>query len=375
MFQILHQDKKTASRLGVLETRHGKIQTPCFMPVGTQGTVKTLSCQDLNLCGVEMILANAYHLFLRPGIEVIKNIGGLHKFIGWDKSILTDSGGYQVFSLAILRKITDEGVEFQSHIDGTKYFFSPELVIEIQTNLGSDIIVPLDECVHYPCSKDYAKIAMERSINWARRSKIFYEDIKKTDPNQQLIFGIIQGASYLDLRKLCAKEIVEIGFDGYALGGFSVGEPQILRYNIISSLLEDLPENRPRYLMGLGSPPEILDSVEMGIDLFDCVMPTRYGRNGTAFTSQGKITVRNAIFSKDLNPLDKNCDCYTCKNFSRAYLRHLFNAKEMLGPRLVSFHNVYFYLNLMRKIRTAISQDRFKEFKEEFLSQYNNSPS
>jgi queuine tRNA-ribosyltransferase len=345
------------------------------MPVGTQGTVKTLSCQDLNLCGVEMILANAYHLFLRPGIEVIKNIGGLHKFIGWDKSILTDSGGYQVFSLAILRKITDEGVEFQSHIDGTKYFFSPELVIEIQTNLGSDIIVPLDECVHYPCSKDYAKIAMERSINWARRSKIFYEDIKKTNPNQQLIFGIIQGASYLDLRKLCAKEIVEIGFDGYALGGFSVGEPQILRYNIISSLLEDLPENRPRYLMGLGSPPEILDSVEMGIDLFDCVMPTRYGRNGTAFTSQGKITVRNAIFSKDLNPLDKNCDCYTCKNFSRAYLRHLFNAKEMLGPRLVSFHNVYFYLNLMRKIRTAISQDRFKEFKEEFLSQYNNSPS
>jgi len=369
VLEILHQDKSTHARLGKLSTYHGQINTPCFMPVGTQGTVKTLSPSDLEVCGAEAILTNAYHLFLRPGIEVIKNLGRLHRFMSWPKSIITDSGGYQIFSLALLRKVSDEGVEFQSHLDGAKYFFTPELVVDIQIDLGSDIVMPLDECVRYPCPKDYAQISIRRTVDWAVRSKKVFQN----KDNSSLIFGIIQGASYEDLRKECCQRLVEIDFYGYALGGFSVGEPKSLRYNIISFLLNYLPSDKPRYLMGLGSPLEILESVELGIDLFDCVMPTRYGRNGTAFTSEGKLTVRNASFSEDSSPLDKRCDCYTCRNFSRAYLRHLFNAREILGPRLVSFHNVYFYLDLMRKIRTAISQDRFKEFKKEFLSQYNNS--
>jgi queuine tRNA-ribosyltransferase len=369
VLKVLHQDKFTHARLGKLYTPHGEIDTPCFMPVGTQGTVKTLSSYDLEICGVQAILTNAYHLFLRPGIEVIKNLGKLHRFMNWSKSIITDSGGYQIFSLALLCKVSDEGVEFQSHLDGTKYFFSPELVIDIQINLGSDIILPLDECVRYPCPKDYAEVSMKRTLNWANRSKKFFQN----KDSSSLLFAIIQGASYEDLRKECCQRLVEMDFSGYALGGFSVGEPKSLRYNIISFLLDYLPSDKVRYLMGLGSPLEILESVELGIDLFDCVIPTRYGRNGTAFTSSGKLTVRNAKFSSDSKPLDENCNCYTCKNFSRAYLRHLFNAKEILGPRLVSFHNVYFYLELMRKIRTAISQDRFKEFKKEFFSQYNNS--
>jgi queuine tRNA-ribosyltransferase len=364
--EILHQDKYSQARRAKLFTFHGEIETPCFMPVGTQGTVKTLSPEDLDYCGAQVILSNAYHLFLRPGIEVIKNLGGLHRFMSWSKSILTDSGGYQIFSLALLRKVNDEGVEFQSHLDGTRYFFTPELVVDIQINLGSDIIMPLDECVQYPCPKDYAQISMKRTVDWASRSKKVFQN----KGSHSLLFGIIQGSSYEDLRKECCQKLVEMEFSGYALGGFSVGEPKNLRYNIISFLLDYLPYDKPRYLMGLGSPVEILESVELGIDLFDCVMPTRYGRNGTAFTSEGKLTVRNATFAYDQKPLDENCDCYTCKNFSRAYLRHLFNAKEILGPRLVSLHNVYFYLDLMRKIRTAISQDRFKEFKKEFLSQY-----
>ncbi|MCM8791553.1 MAG: tRNA guanosine(34) transglycosylase Tgt [Candidatus Omnitrophica bacterium] len=363
--EIIHQDKHSHARYGKLFALHGQIETPCFMPVGTQGTVKTLSPQDLDSCGAQVILANVYHLFLRPGIETIKKLGGIHKFISWPKNILTDSGGYQIFSLAVLRRVTDDGVEFQSHLDGTRFFFTPEFVIDIQSDLGADIIMPLDECVHYPCPKDYAEISMRRTLDWAKRSK------QRIIDKRQMLFGIIQGASYEDLRIVATKQTVEMDFDGYALGGFSVGEPKSLRYNIISLILNYLPYNQPRYLMGLGSPVEILESVERGIDLFDCVMPTRYGRNGTAFTSKGKITVRNAIFSSDSKPLDDECSCYTCNNFSRAYLRHLFNAKEILGARLVSLHNVYFYLKLMDRLRKAIKEDRLLEFKKEFLSKYN----
>ena len=365
MFQIIHQDKNSKARLGKLTASHGVIETPCFMPVGTQGTVKTLSPAELEESGAQIILANAYHLLLRPGMEVIRKAGGLHKFISWEGSILTDSGGYQIFSLARFRKVSDEGVEFQSHIDGLKHFLTPENVIEIQRDLGSDIIMPLDECVHYPCAKDYAEIAMKRTIDWARRCKA-------VNPKEQILFGIVQGATYEDLRKQCAQRLVEIGFDGYAIGGISVGEPKNLRYNITTFTVGYLPRESPRYLMGLGMPADILEAVAEGIDLFDCVIPTRYGRNGTAFTSEGKLTIRNAPYISDYQVLDENCSCYTCKNFSRAYLRHLFNCDEILGLRLVSRHNVHFYLELMRKIRRAIHEDRFGEFKKEFLAKYAN---
>jgi len=370
MFQLFHYDKDTRARRAKLITAHAQIDTPCFMPVGTQGTVKTLSPQELEEMGAQIILANAYHLFLRPGTEIIKRMNGLHRFIGWKHAIITDSGGYQIFSLALLRKINDEGAEFQSHLDGTRYFLTPEKIIEIQKILGSDIILPLDECISYPADYDYAHRAMERTLLWARRSKEFIKNLD-FDYNR-LFFGIIQGATYQDLRRQCIQQLIGMEFDGYCFGGLSVGEPKNLRYNIISHCLDYLPKDSPRYLMGLGSPVEILESVELGIDLFDCVMPTRYGRNGTAFTWQGKLTVRNALYAKDEKPLDERCDCYTCKNFTRAYLRHLFNAKEILGPRLVSFHNVYFYLELMRKVREAIEKNCFLDFKKDFISRYNS---
>lgn len=370
MFSLIHQDKNSKARLGNLVTGHGVIDTPCFMPVGTQGTVKTLSPLELEEAGAQVILSNAYHLFLRPGIETIKRAGGLHNFISWQKSILTDSGGYQIFSLALLRKVIDEGVEFQSHIDGMKHFLTPESVLEIQNDLGSDIIMPLDECVHYPCAEDHAQIAMERTIDWARRSREFGIRSSKFREKKQLLFGIVQGATYEDLRKVCVSCLTEIGFDGYAIGGVSVGEPRELRYDIVGLVTDLLPQEVPRYLMGVGLPEDIIEAVGLGVDMFDCVIPTRYGRNGTAFTSIGKMVIRNAPYSGDFRPLDEKCTCYTCKNFSRAYLRHLFNADEILGLRLVSLHNVHFYLELMRKIREAISKDRFKEFKKEFVNNY-----
>lgn len=355
--------------MGKLVTAHGEIDTPCFMPVGTQGTVKAISPRELDTAGSQIILSNAYHLFLRPGLEVIKKSGSLHKFMSWDKPILTDSGGYQVFSLALLRKVSDEGVEFQSHFDGFRHFLKPEDVIGIQNVLGSDIMMPLDECVHYPASREQAKVAMERTVGWARRSR------NVTTPpghqvTSQLLFGIIQGATYEDLRKECAKRITDIGFDGYAIGGVSVGEPKNLVYNIVNYTVGLMPVQAPRYLMGVGLPEDILEMVEAGMDMFDCVVPTRYGRNGTAFTSTGKMTVRNAAYTEDLSPLDKDCACYACRNFSRSYLRHLFNTEEILGLRLVSLHNIHFYLSLMRGIREAIATDRFIEFKKEFLDKY-----
>jgi queuine tRNA-ribosyltransferase len=306
---------------------------------------------------------------LRPGREVIGKAGGLHNFMSWDKPILTDSGGYQIFSLALLRKISDEGVEFQSHIDGQKHFFTPEDVIGLQNTYGSDIIMPLDDCVHYPSAKDYAQSAMHRTVEWARRSKIVHSE------KGQLLFGIVQGATYEDLRRECCMRLTDIDFDGYALGGLSVGEPKGLMYNLMNTCLELLPQTKPHYCMGVGLPQDIVEAVELGVDMFDCVAPTRYGRNGTAFTSIGEITVRNAPYIEDFESLDQNCACYTCKNFSRAYLRHLFNTDEMLGLRLVSLHNVYFYIALMRDMRQAILKDSFAEFKKKFLARYHSNKS
>jgi len=369
MFRIIHQDKSSRARTGELITAHGEIHTPCFMPVGTQGTVKTLSPRELEDCKAEIILSNAYHLFLRPGATVIKKAGSLHDFMHWPKPILTDSGGYQIFSLALLRKVNDDGVEFQSHIDGLRHFLSPEDVLRLQGDLGADIIMPLDECVHYPCARDYARVAMERTLQWALRSKAALVN----NEDRQILFGIVQGATYEELRKECTQRLTDLDFAGYAIGGVSVGEPKNLIYNIVGFVADLLPQDKPRYLMGVGLPEDIIAAVGQGVDMFDCVVPTRYGRNGSAFCSQGKMTVRNSPYAEDFRPLDEKCGCYTCKNFSRAYLRHLFNTHELLGLRLVSLHNIYFYLDLMQRVREAINTDRFNEFKKEFLAHYNNS--
>ncbi len=366
-FKVTHNDGKTAARCGILKLERGTIETPIFMPVGTQGSVKSLSPAELEECGAQIILSNAYHLYLRPGTEIIQEAGGLHKFINWKKPILTDSGGYQIFSLAILRKIKDEGLEFQSHLDGSRHFLTPEDVVRLQNVLGSDIMMPLDECVSYPVSHDEARAALERTTLWAYRSK---KEWVKT--NRGILFGIVQGSTYEDLRKRSLNELLEIDFPGYAIGGLSVGEPADLRYNILSKTVVDLPSTSPRYLMGVGLPQDILEAVSMGVDMFDCVVPTRYGRNGTAFTSLGKITVRNGEFSRDQSPLDPDCGCYCCQNFSRSYLRHLFNAGEILGLRLVSYHNIYFFLDLMKKARQAIKDGVFKEFRKSFLDKAGN---
>jgi len=373
MFDLVHQDKFSQARTGILTTIHGQVDTPCFMAVGTHATVKGLMFKDINEAGAQIMLSNAYHVFLRPGLEVIKNAGGLHKFMGWDKPILTDSGGYQVFSLALFRKMHEQGVEFQSHIDGRKHFLTPEGVIDIQQALGSDIIMPLDECVHYPCTLDQAKAALERTFSWARRSQAhFKKNNRASAAGKQALFGIVQGATYERLRKIAAGQMVDLNFPGYAIGGVSVGESSNLIYNILELVSGILPPEKARYAMGIGYPFDIVEAVDRGIDMFDCVIPTRYGRNGTAFTSRGKVNIRNAAYANDLDRLDAKCACYTCRNFSRSYLRHLFNAKEMLGLILLSLHNVHFFLELMRQIRQAISEDRFSQFKQLFLSDYNN---
>ena len=391
MFTILHEDKSTNARLGILKTAHGEIDTPCFMPVGTQGTVKMLSCRDLEEAGAQIILANAYHLALRPGIEVIKAAGGLHQFMGWPKAILTDSGGYQIFSMAspaskprvsnkktALHKVSDQGVEFKSILDGSTHFFSPESVIEIQIALGSDIIMPLDECVQYPTTKGYAKIAMERTVDWMKRTKLVYsrlsivDSIKNKDRGPwtvdrgPLLFGIVQGATFENLRIECVSRLVELELDGYALGGLSVGESENLRYNMISAVTQVLPKDGVRYLMGMGKPLDLIEAASLGMDMFDCIIPTRYGRNGSAFTSKGKIIVRDAPFAKDFKPLDDSCDCLACKRYTRAYIRHLFNTNELLGLHLVSLHNIHFYLKLMSEIRQAIKENSLLELKKKY---------
>ncbi|HEX9020117.1 MAG TPA: tRNA guanosine(34) transglycosylase Tgt [Nitrospirota bacterium] len=362
-FKLIKKDNETAGRLGTIVTSHGEVSTPVFMPVGTQATVKTLSPADLTDLGAEIILSNTYHLFLRPGHELIKEFGGVQKFMGWNRPVLTDSGGFQVFSLAELRKISEEGVTFQSHIDGgAKHFITPEYATEIQEALGADIIMAFDECIPYPATRDYADESLQRTLRWARRCAAAKKD------TGQALFGIVQGGMYPGLREQAARSLVDIGFDGYAVGGLSVGETKPVMYEMIEATVPFLPEDRPRYLMGVGTPEDLVEGVDRGIDMFDCVMPTRNARNGTFFTSFGKVVIRNAQYERDQRPIDPECGCYTCGNFTRAYLRHLFNAGEVLALRLGTIHNLFFYLDLMRNVRASIVQGRFKEFKKEFLT-------
>jgi len=371
-FIIHKKDTKTKARRGTLTTAHGTIESPFFMPVGTNATVKAIPFEDLLEMDSQIILSNTYHLYIRPGMEVIKENGGLHQFMKWDKPILTDSGGFQVFSLAKLRKIKDEGVEFQSHFDGSLHFFTPEKVMEIERTLGSDIIMPLDECVGYPCEQSQAKSACQRTTLWAKRSKDFF--VKNfLARNGQLLFGIVQGSSFKDLRERSAKEIVDIGFDGYAIGGISVGEPVEVMFESLDFTMPFLPEDSPRYMMGIGMPDQMVMAVARGVDMFDTCIPTRYGRYGTVFTKQGKLVIRNGEYSVDQRPMDESCECFACRKYTRSYIRHLFNVGEILGLYLASYHNLYFYLQLMRNIRSAIEAGNFAEFQKEFLSCYNST--
>ncbi len=365
-FQILHKDKYTRARVGILKTAHGSFETPVFMPVGTYGCVKSMSPHDLIDTGTKIILANTYHLYLRPGHKLIEELGGLHRFISWNHPILTDSGGFQVFSLAKLRKITDEGVLFQSHLDGSKHFIRPEDAISIQRSLGSDIIMVFDECAPYPVEKGYIEKSVQRTTEWAKRCLTAMKGNR-----DQAIFGIVQGGVYMDMREKSAKELVQMDFDGYAIGGLSVGEEKEIRNRIVRETVPLLPTAKPVYLMGVGKPEDIIDAVTAGVDMFDCVIPTRNARNGTLFTKEGKIVIKNACYSKDERPVDEDCDCYTCRNFSRAYLRHLFTTKELLVYRLNTIHNLFYYQQLMEEIRKAILEDRFMEFREEFYKRIN----
>ena len=368
MYKLIKQDKKTKARLGVLETPHGKIETPFFMPVGTNGTVKSLTFGDLNSLGAQIMLSNTYHLYLRPGTDLLKEAGGLHNFSGWQKPLLTDSGGYQIFSLAKLRKLTDDGVEFQSHLDGSKHYLTPEKVMEIEKIIGADMIMPLDECAPYPCSYEEAAKAVERTSRWARRSKDHFYKMKMTD--QQKLFGIIQGSTYEDLREQSAKEILDIGFDGYAIGGVSVGETIREMFDALRWVEPLLPKDKPRYFMGIGFPDQIVKAVGEGMDMFDCVLPTRFGRHATAFTRRGRLIMKNKEFADDFSPLDPDRDIPFCRDYSKAYLRHLACQGELTALHVISYANVHFYVNLMHQMREAIREDRFLEFQEAFLKEY-----
>ena len=367
-FTVLAVDPRSKARLGVLRTPHGQVETPVFMPVGTQGTVKAVAPDRLKALGVQIFLCNAYHLHLRPGEELVREAGGLHRFISWDGALLTDSGGFQVFSLAQLVRIDDEGVSFRSHLDGSLHRFIPESAIRIQEALGADIIMTLDECVGFPASFERERKAAERTVRWARRSREVFSG------KGQLLFGIIQGGTNRDLRQFCARKIVEIGFDGYAIGGLSVGEPKPLMYEMIDVVEPLLPEDRPRYLMGVGHPGSIVEAVLRGVDMFDCVLPTRNARNACLFTSQGKMNIDRAEFARDFRPPDPLCTCYTCQNFSRAYLRHLFKAGEILAAELATIHNLAFMVKLMADIRKALKEGYFLEFAREFLAVYGETP-
>ncbi len=360
-FQVIHKDKYTNARVGIIKTPHGSFETPVFMPVGTYGCVKSVSPDDLKEVGVKIILSNTYHLYLRPGHKVIEELGGLHKFMGWNGPILTDSGGFQVFSLAKLRKITDDGVIFQSHLDGSKHFIRPEDAVLIQRSLGADIIMAFDECAPYPAEREYIERSVKRTTEWAKRC---LEAMKGN--RTQAIFGIVQGGVYLDLREKSAKDLVKMDFDGYAIGGLSVGEDKETRDKIVRETVPFLPQEKPIYLMGIGKPEDIIEGVVAGVDTFDCVIPTRNARNGTLFTKKGKVVIKNACYSKDEKPIDEECSCYTCRNFSRAYLRHLFMTKELLVYRLNTIHNLFFYSELMQEIRNAIKKDQMREFREKF---------
>ena len=352
-FNILQRDSDTKARTAQLKLSHGLVNTPVFMPVGTQATVKTLGAEDLEDLKVEIILSNTYHLYLRPGIEVIENCGGLHKFMGWDGPVLTDSGGFQIFSISVKKKITREGISFRSHLDGSEHFFSPERIVDLQQSLNSDIIMPLDECLPYPADYSYASSSMDITLDWARRSKQRFKN-----GNNQSLFGIVQGGFFDNLRKICSQKLIDMDMDGYAVGGVSVGESKPLMYDTLSAVLPLLPEDKPKYVMGVGNPEDILKSVSLGADMFDCVMPTRNARNGTALTWKGKVVVRNAKYSRDTGPLDENCSCICCQRYTRSYLRHLFNVNEILAMRLNTIHNIFFMMEFMEGIRDAIRKKK-----------------
>ena len=361
-FQVLATDGR--ARYGKLKGTHGETETPCFMPVGTLGAVKGVTWDRISEMGYSLVLSNVYHLYLRPGIDTLVKAGGLHRFVNWNGLILTDSGGFQVFSLGKLMKITEDGIYFKSHIDGSEHFFSPELVVQFEERMGVDIGMVLDECTPYPATYEYAKHSMERTVRWALRS------VRARTTDKTAIFGIVQGGVYDDLRIKCVELLKDLPFEGFAIGGLSVGEPKEEMYRITELVAPLLPEEKPRYLMGVGKPEDIIKAVEAGVDMFDCVIPTRNARNGTLFTSRGKINIKSAKYKNDFSPPDPECDCYTCRNFTKAYLRHLYISKEINSAILNTIHNLYFYNNLMKRIREAIKSGKFQEFKEEFLSKY-----
>jgi queuine tRNA-ribosyltransferase len=364
-YELIHECKQTGARLGILHTPHGSIETPVFMPVGTKATVKTLENQEIEEVSDGLILGNTYHLWLQPGDEIVKNHGGIRGFMKWNKALLTDSGGFQVFSLSNIRKITEEGVEFRHHKSGEKLFMSPEDSIKIQHNLGADIIMSFDECAPFDSSYEYMKESVERTIRWASRGMKEHKD--STD---QSLFGIIQGGPYKDLRVSCAKALIEMDFPGYSIGGLSVGESKEEQYKVLDYLKDALPKEKPRYLMGVGTPDDIIEGVIRGIDMFDCVHPTRLARHGGATTSIGRISIKSKVYENDLSSLDNECDCKVCKTYTKSYLRHLFKAQESLGQRLISYHNLYFLKTLTKNIRNAIQNDRLGDFKEEFFKKY-----
>ncbi len=367
-FKVSGKDSKSKARAGSFETDHGIVDTPIFMPVGTQGTVKAVNQSYLlNDIKAQIVLSNTYHLYLRPGTEILEKAGGLHKFMSWQGPVLTDSGGYQVFSLSELRKLKTDGVEFSSHLDGSKHFFTPEKVIGIQRSIGSDIMMALDECTPFPCDYDYAVKSTELTTRWAHLNKEAFDKTSPLYEHRQFIFGIIQGSVYKDLREKSAGQITSIDFDGYAIGGLAVGEPTGKMYDLVDFTTDFMPEDKPRYLMGVGRPENILEAIERGIDMFDCVMPTRNGRNANLFTSSGVLAMRNAQYRDDFRTIDEECDCYTCRNYSRAYLRHLFTSREILALELSSIHNLHFYLNLAKEARKQIIEGNFTDWKNEIV--------
>ena len=374
IFTLEKKEKYSKARAGTIVTAHGEIKTPVFMPVGTQGTVKAVNQKILaEEIKASVILGNTYHLYLRPGTEILSKAGGLHKFMNWDNTILTDSGGFQIFSLTELRKLKEDGVEFKSHLDGSKHFFTPQKVIEIQRIIGSDIMMPLDECTPYPCDYEYAVNSTELTSRWAVKNKEAFEKIKPMYGYEQALFGIVQGSTYKDLREKSAKDLMNLDFDGYSIGGLAVGEPAETMYEIVDFTTGILPENKPRYLMGVGRPENILEAIERGVDMFDCVMPTRNARNAYLFTNEGIVSIRNARYKDDFSPLDPNCNCYTCQNFSKAYLRHLYTAKEILALELGTIHNLTFYLNLVRTAREKILEDSFSLWKSKIIDKLKNN--
>ncbi|OUM96065.1 MAG: tRNA guanosine(34) transglycosylase Tgt [Thermobacillus sp. ZCTH02-B1] len=364
-YELIKVCKQSGARLGRVHTPHGSFDTPAFMPVGTQATVKTVSPEELKEIGAGIILSNTYHLFLRPGHKLIERAGGLHRFMNWDRAILTDSGGFQVFSLAEMRKIREEGVEFRSHLNGDRLFLSPELATEIQNALGSDIMMAFDECPPYPADYEYVRQSVARTSRWAERCLKAH-----ARPEEQALFGIVQGGMYEDLRRQSAADLTSLDFPGYAIGGLSVGEPKHVMYEVLEYTVPLLPADKPRYLMGVGSPDALIEGAIRGIDMFDCVLPTRIARNGTCMTSRGRLVVRNAKYAEDFGPIDPACDCYTCRNYSRAYIRHLIKADETFGIRLTTIHNLHFLMKLMQDVRQAILEDRLLDFRDRFFAEY-----